>query len=41
VIEELAYDQLAEKLDIQPTTARKRVSRALRRLSQTVPKEET
>jgi RNA polymerase sigma-70 factor, ECF subfamily len=41
VIEELAYDQLAEKLDIQPTTARKRVSRALRRLSETVPKEET
>ncbi|MGH2886100.1 MAG: RNA polymerase sigma factor, partial [Solirubrobacteraceae bacterium] len=41
VIDELAYDQVAEKLDIKATTARKRVSRALRRLSQTVPKEET
>jgi RNA polymerase sigma-70 factor (ECF subfamily) len=40
VIEELAYDQVAETLDIRPTAARLRVSRALRRLARTVPKEE-
>lgn len=40
VIDELAYDQVAEKLDIRPTAARLRVSRALRRLAHTVPKEE-
>jgi len=39
VIDELAYDQVAEKLDIRPTAARLRVSRALRRLARTVPKE--
>lgn len=41
VIDEPAYDQVAEKLDIRPTAARLRVSRALRRLSRTAPKEET
>ena len=40
VIDELAYDQVAEKLDIRPTAARLRVSRALRRLARTVSKEE-
>lgn len=40
VVEELAYDQVAEKLGIRSTAARMRVSRALRRLSRTVPKEE-
>jgi RNA polymerase sigma factor (sigma-70 family) len=40
VIDELAYDQVAERLDIRPTAARLRVSRALRRLAQTVPQEE-
>lgn len=41
VIEELAYNQVAEQLDIRPTAARLRVSRVLRRLSKTVPEEET
>jgi len=40
VIDELAYDQVAEALDIRPTAARLRVSRALRRLAHTVPQEE-
>ena len=40
VIDGLAYDQVAKKLDIRPTAVRLRVSRALRRLSQTVPPEE-
>jgi DNA-directed RNA polymerase specialized sigma24 family protein len=40
VIDELTYDQVAEKLDIRPTAARLRVSRALRRLAHTVPQEE-
>jgi RNA polymerase sigma factor (sigma-70 family) len=41
VIDELAYDQVAQQLDIRPAAARLRVSRALRRLAQTVPKEES
>ncbi len=41
VIDEMGYDQVAEKLDIRPTAARLRVSRALRRLAQTVPKEKS
>ena len=41
VIDELAYDQVAEKLNIRPTAARLRVSRALRRLARTVSKEES
>ena len=40
VIDELAYEQVADKLDIRPTAARLRVSRALRRLARTVPQEE-
>lgn len=40
VLDDLAYDQVAERLDIQPNAARLRVSRALRRLSNTVPQEE-
>lgn len=40
VVDELAYDQVAEELDIRPTAARLRVSRALRRLAHTVPQEE-
>lgn len=41
VVEELAYDEVSEKLGIRPAAARMRVSRALRRLSQAVSKEET
>lgn len=41
VIDELAYDQVAEQLAIQPAAARLRVSRALRRLADTVPEEES
>lgn len=40
VIDELSYGEVAERLDIQPTAARSRVSRALRRLAHTVPEEE-
>lgn len=40
VVEELSYEQVAERLAIRPTAARLRVSRALRRLSNSVPKEE-
>lgn len=39
VIDELAYDDVADKLKIRPAAARLRVSRALRRLARTVPKE--
>jgi RNA polymerase sigma-70 factor (ECF subfamily) len=41
VIEELSYDEVAERLDIRPTAARLRVSRALRRLAHTTPEENT
>ncbi|MGO9956010.1 MAG: RNA polymerase sigma factor [Solirubrobacteraceae bacterium] len=41
VLDDLAYDQIAERLDIQPDAARSRVSRALRRLAHTVPQEES
>ncbi|HEY1515764.1 MAG TPA: RNA polymerase sigma factor [Solirubrobacteraceae bacterium] len=41
VIEELTYDEVAERLDIRPTAARLRVSRALRRLAHTTPEENT
>jgi RNA polymerase sigma factor (sigma-70 family) len=41
VIDELPYDEVARQLSIQPTAARVRVSRALRRLGATVPQEET
>jgi RNA polymerase sigma factor (sigma-70 family) len=40
VIEELGYDEIAQQLSIKPAAARLRVSRALRRLSRSVPKEE-
>jgi RNA polymerase sigma-70 factor (ECF subfamily) len=40
VIDELPYGQIARRLDIRPSAARLRVSRALRRLAVTVPKEE-
>jgi len=39
VIEELPYDEVAERLAITPAAARLRVSRALRRLARSVPKE--
>lgn len=32
VVDELAYEEIARRLDIQPAAARLRVSRALRRL---------
>jgi RNA polymerase sigma factor (sigma-70 family) len=40
VVDELPYQEVAERLDIRPAAARLRVSRALRRLAQSVPKEE-
>jgi len=40
IINELAYDDVARRLNIRPTAARLRVSRALGRLRQTVPEEE-
>jgi RNA polymerase sigma-70 factor (ECF subfamily) len=40
VVEELPYEQVARRLSIRPAAARLRVSRALRRLALSVPKEE-
>ena len=40
VVDELPYDEVAARLDIRPAAARLRVSRALRRLALTTPKEE-
>src|ERR1700760_1344383 len=40
VIDELPYQELADRLDIQPAAARLRVLRALRRLAHTVHQEE-
>ena len=40
IIEELAYDEVARRLNIRPAAARLRVSRALGRLRRTVPEEE-
>ncbi|MDQ6776500.1 MAG: hypothetical protein M3071_09865 [Actinomycetota bacterium] len=40
VVEELSYQEVSERLAIRPAAARLRVSRALRRLAQAVPKEE-
>jgi RNA polymerase sigma-70 factor (ECF subfamily) len=40
VIEELPYGEIAEQLEIRPAAARLRVSRALRRLAVSVPKED-
>ena len=39
VIDELTYEEVAKQLDIRPTAARLRVSRALRRLAHTTPQE--
>jgi RNA polymerase sigma factor (sigma-70 family) len=41
VVDELPYEQVAARLDIEPTAARARVSRALRRLSHTVHPEDS
>ena len=41
VVKELSYDEVAERLEIRPAAARLRVSRALRRLATSVPKEES
>jgi RNA polymerase sigma-70 factor (ECF subfamily) len=40
VVDDLSYDQVAERLAIRPAAARLRVSRALRRLSLGTPKED-
>lgn len=40
IIDELAYDEVAHRLNIRPAAARLRVSRALGRLRRTVPEEE-
>lgn len=40
LIDELAYDEVARRLNIRPAAARLRVSRALGRLRRTVPEEE-
>jgi len=40
VIDDLSYDQVAERLAIRPAAARLRVSRALRRLSLTTSRED-
>jgi RNA polymerase sigma-70 factor (ECF subfamily) len=40
IVEELPYEEVAARLSIRPAAARLRVSRALRRLALTVPKEE-
>ncbi|MBV9819956.1 MAG: RNA polymerase sigma factor [Solirubrobacterales bacterium] len=41
IVEELSYAEVAERLEIRPAAARLRVSRALRRLAVSVPKEES
>lgn len=41
IIDELSYKEVAERLAIRPAAARLRVSRALRRLAVSVPKEES
>jgi RNA polymerase sigma-70 factor (ECF subfamily) len=40
IVEELSFSEVAERLSIRPAAARLRVSRALRRLALSVPKEE-
>ena len=40
IIDELPYAEVARRLDIRPAAARLRVSRALRRLGGTTPREE-
>ncbi len=39
VVRELSYEEVAQRLEIRPAAARLRVSRALRRLAVSVPKE--
>jgi RNA polymerase sigma-70 factor (ECF subfamily) len=41
VVDEMPYEEVAERLSIAPAAARLRVSRALRRLARSVPKEES
>ncbi len=41
VVDELDYNEIAERLDIPPNAARLRVSRGLRRLAHTVPQEDS
>jgi RNA polymerase sigma factor (sigma-70 family) len=41
IVKELSYDEVAERLKIRPAAVRLRVSRALRRLAVSVPKEES
>jgi len=41
IVQELSYDEVAQELSIAPAAARLRVSRALRRLAHSVPKEES
>lgn len=40
IVKELSYEEVAERLEIRPAAARLRVSRALRHLAVSVPKEE-
>jgi RNA polymerase sigma-70 factor (ECF subfamily) len=40
VVDELPYGQVAQRLQIRPAAARLRVSRALRRLALSIPKED-
>jgi RNA polymerase sigma factor (sigma-70 family) len=40
IVDDLSYDEVGKRLAIRPTAARLRVSRALRRLAMTTPKEE-
>ena len=40
MVDELPYSQVAKRLAIRPAAARLRVSRALRRLALSVPKED-
>ncbi len=41
IVEELSYEEVAERLEIRPAAARLRVSRALRRLAVSVPEEKS
>jgi RNA polymerase sigma-70 factor (ECF subfamily) len=41
VVDELPYEQVADRLGVRPAAARLRVSRALRRLSSLALKEDT
>ncbi|MGI8713886.1 MAG: RNA polymerase sigma factor [Solirubrobacteraceae bacterium] len=41
IVQELSYEEVGRRLAIRPAAARLRVSRALRRLAQSVPKEES